>query len=173
MLFLIEVLLCYLLVASSKVSFSIFVEIICILIMVKVATTWWRILQEGPVISAHSVQVARFLFINSHARKSRGTPTKIVETLNLRHSVILWIVVYIDIKSLVVLLPKWIWIQQSVSCSQQSVSCSQQSVNCSQLSAVSRQPSAVRRQRFHISSQQNKSAVSEFFKFSANQVSSQ
>ena len=45
--------------------------------------------QEGPVISAHSVQVARFLFIDSHTRKGRGTPPKIVEPLNfapLRYS---------------------------------------------------------------------------------------
>ena len=38
--------------------------------------------QEGPVISLHIVQVARFLFIDSHTRKGRGTPPKIVEPLN-------------------------------------------------------------------------------------------
>ena len=45
--------------------------------------------QEGPVISAHSVQVARFLFIDLHMRKGRGTTPKIVESLNfapLRYS---------------------------------------------------------------------------------------
>mgnify|MGYP006891264587 CR=1 FL=1 len=44
---------------------------------------------EGPVINAHSMQVARFLFIDSHTRKGRGTPPKIVEPLNfapLRYS---------------------------------------------------------------------------------------
>ena len=40
------------------------------------------ILLEGPVISAHSVQVARFLFIDSHMSKGRGTPPRIVEPLN-------------------------------------------------------------------------------------------
>ena len=44
---------------------------------------------EGAVISAHRVQVACFLFIDSRARKRKGYTPKIVEPLNfapLRYS---------------------------------------------------------------------------------------
>ena len=36
---------------------------------------------EGPVISVHSMQVACFLFFDSHTRKGRGTTPKIVKPL--------------------------------------------------------------------------------------------
>jgi len=43
---------------------------------------YYPVYQEGPAICAHSVQVARFLFIDSRTRKRKGYTPKIVEPLN-------------------------------------------------------------------------------------------
>ena len=98
---------------------------------------WWLPnVQEGPVISAHSVQVARFLFIDSHTRKGKSTTPKIVEPLNFTPLC----------KSLNSCLPSQMLSRYSFYCQNEL---------------------EVSSQRFHVSSQEKKSAVSDFFKFSS------